>query len=116
MIMSYNTDKDDDNLEQVGFDHHGYLRNPKLWNEEMAEYLAEQEGLELNDTHWAILFALRQYYSTYESVPSMKSFVNYLKDDLKRPMNSAQLNNLFPRGPIAQGAKIAGLPKPRHCV
>lgn len=89
----------------------------KAWNEAMAEEIAQEEGLSLSPAHWEMLRALRQFYHQYATLPTMRAFLNYLQGecDLKE-IDSAQLYALFPKGPIIQGAKIAGLPKPKHCI
>ncbi len=99
------------------FNQNGYLLDLQMWNEALAEEIAEQECLTLSPAHWEILRALRQFYQQYATLPTMRAFLNYLQRecDLK-DIDSPQLYALFPKGPIAQGAKIAGLPKPKHCI
>ncbi len=95
----------------------GFLKDLNLWNEDLAKALAEIEGLTLTENHWKILSALREFYKQYALMPTMRAFLNYLHSQAGLPkMNSADLYALFPKGPILQGAKISGLPKPRHCI
>ncbi len=99
------------------FTKEGYLEDASLWTEALAIEIAQQEEITLTAQHWQILQALRQFYQQYAIMPTMRAFLKYLHQELKlNDLDSAQLYALFPKGPILQGAKIAGLPKPKHCI
>lgn len=99
------------------FTKEGYLEDHTLWTETLAIEIARQEGIELTPQHSQILHALRQFYQQYTLLPTMRAFLKYLHQELKlSDIDSAQLYALFPKGPILQGTKIAGLPKPKHCI
>ena len=99
------------------FSKEGYLEDASLWTEALAIEIAQQEAITLTSQHWQILQALRQFYQQYAIMPTMRAFLKYLQLELKlNDIDSAQLYALFPKGPILQGAKIAGLPKPKHCI
>jgi tRNA 2-thiouridine synthesizing protein E len=101
----------------IAFTQEGYLEDPSLWTEILAIEIAQQEGIELTSHHWQILHALRQFYQQYALLPTMRVFLKYLRQELKlSDIDSAQLYALFPKGPILQGTKIAGLAKPKHCI
>lgn len=101
----------------IGFTQEGYLEDASLWTEALANEIAQQEGICLTPQHSQILHALRQFYQQYAVMPTMRAFLKYLHQELKlSDLDSAQLYALFPKGPIIQGAKIAGLPKPKHCI
>jgi tRNA 2-thiouridine synthesizing protein E len=56
------------------FDEDGLLRNPEVWNEELAREIARREGVgELTDEHWDVIRALRGHYATYGVAPAMNS-------------------------------------------
>ncbi len=99
----------------IPFNKDGYLEDRSLWTEALAIEIAQQEGITLTSQHWQILQALRQFYEQYAIMPTMRAFLKYLQLELS-DIDSAQLYALFPKGPILQGAKIAGLPKPKHCI
>jgi tRNA 2-thiouridine synthesizing protein E len=104
-------------MSEILFNPEGYLLDPLKWNEALAEELAQLESLSLSEQHWQILRALRQFYQQYATLPTLRAFLNYLHRELNlNDIDSAQLYALFPKGPILQGAKIAGLPKPKHCI
>ncbi len=101
----------------ITFSKEGYLEDASLWTETLAIEIAQQEVITLTSQHWQILQALRQFYQQYAIMPTMRAFLKYLQLELKlNDIDSAQLYALFPKGPILQGAKIAGLPKPKHCI
>jgi tRNA 2-thiouridine synthesizing protein E len=101
----------------IPFNKDGYLEDFSLWTETLAIEIAQQEGITLTPLHWQILQALRQFYQQYAMMPTMRALLKYLQLELKLShLDSAQLYALFPKGPILQGAKIAGLPKPKHCI
>jgi len=49
----------------------GYLVDPTEWTEEMAQFLADQEGLgELTERHWDIINYLRdEYFNNNQNQP-----------------------------------------------
>ncbi len=99
------------------FSKDGYLIEEGLWTKSLAMKIAEQEAVTLTPLHWQIIQALRQFYQQYAIMPTMRAFLKYLHQESNlASVDSAQLYALFPKGPIVQGAKIAGLPKPKHCI
>lgn len=98
-------------------DPEGFLQNPEDWNEDIAAMLAKQDHLPLLDEHWFIIHFLRDYYAQFQHLPPMRIFIKLLCE--KNPsfvINSPVLYQLFPGGPLKQAAKLAGLPKPPHCI
>lgn len=105
------------NFLMIAFTPEGYLEDASLWTEDLAMEIATREGITLTTRHWQIIHALRQFYKQYAILPTMRAFLKYLQLELKlNDVDSAQLYALFPKGPILQGTKIAGLPKPKHCI
>ena len=98
-------------------DKDGYLLNIKDWNEQIAQKIAEQEKLSLTNDHWEVLLELRNFYDHYQRHPTLRVLINQLiKQDKMANITSTELYKLFPDGPIKQGSKIAGLPKPASCI
>ncbi|MGB0663243.1 MAG: TusE/DsrC/DsvC family sulfur relay protein [Pontibacterium sp.] len=101
----------------VALDKEGFLADLNDWNEEVAHWLAEQEGITLTPEHWEVMHALRDFYATYEVMPAMRPFVKYIGTTLgKEKGNSMYLLKLFPGSPAKFAAKLAGLPKPTNCL
>ena len=93
----------------------GRLQNLGDWNEKVASWLAESDGLTLKNTHWEILRLMRDYYRDYNIPPIKKLLKREIEARLPDGKNKASdnyLDKLFPHGVLIQGTKIAGLPIP----
>ncbi len=98
-------------------DKEGYLVNLQDWNREVANLIAEHEGIELNEVHWQVLEALREFYATTDVSPAMRPFVKLVGERVGAQVGSSiGLMQLFGPSPAKTAAKIAGLPKPTHCL
>ena len=103
--VAYDTDDD------------GYLTDLETWNEAVAGYMAEQEGIDMTEAHWEVVNFLRDYYQEYNIAPAIKILIKEMKKMFgPEKGNSAYLYDLYPAGPALQACKIAGLPKPTGCV
>ncbi len=98
-------------------DSEGYLAHLEEWNESVAAELARAEGIELTDEHWALVALTREFYRSYEVSPAMRVLVKHVRERLGEERgNSIYLMKLFPGSPAKLLAKIAGLPRPTHCL
>lgn len=98
-------------------DEEGYLSNLGDWNEAVAELLADNEGIELNEGHWEVIRFLREYFDEYGVAPAVRVLTKAIAKKLGADKgNSHYLYQLFPYGPAKQACKIAGLPKPTGCI
>ncbi len=95
----------------------GYLVNLDDWSEDVAKYLAEEEGVTLSDKAWDVINYLREeYFENNGNQPNERHMVKHFKDiwtDLDK-VDTKALYNLFPRGPAKEAGKIAGLPETRR--
>jgi len=53
-------------------DEEGYLVNLADWDENIAGYLAQEEKVEMTDSHWEVVNFLREYYSEYQIAPAIR--------------------------------------------
>jgi tRNA 2-thiouridine synthesizing protein E len=98
-------------------DPEGYLKNRLAWSAEIAQWLAAKEGIPLTPAHWEILILLRKFYDRYDHCPNNRILVNYIKKELgDEKGTSLYLLKLFPDAPAKRAARLAGLPKPTHCL
>lgn len=98
-------------------DEEGYLVDLSLWNKDLAELIAEDENIEMNDDAWEVVNFLRNYYEEYQIAPAVRVLTKAVKRKLGAEKgNSKYLYELFPYGPAKQACKIAGLPKPTGCI
>jgi tRNA 2-thiouridine synthesizing protein E len=58
--VTYETDED------------GYLANIDQWNEDAAKWLAEDEGVDMSESHWEVVNFLREYYEEYRIAPMIR--------------------------------------------
>lgn len=101
---------------RIELDESGHLLNLGDWNEEVAERLAEEEGVELIEEHWEIINFVRGYYQEFKFSPSYKVLIKGLAQKFGHDRyDGAYLYGLFPDGPARQSSRIAGLPKPCGC-
>jgi tRNA 2-thiouridine synthesizing protein E len=93
----------------------GFPYAPVDWTEELARKQAKSEGIELTEDHWELLRALQGYITRQERVHPRK-----LHDALEEKFHSKgglkYLYGLFPKGPIAQGCRLAGLEVPTGAI
>ncbi len=98
-------------------DREGYLVNLSDWSPEIAQELAQSEGIHLRAQHWELIELVRDFYQEYELSPSMRPLVKRVSILLgKEKGNSIYLLQMFPGNPAKTLAKIAGLPRPTHCI
>ena len=95
----------------VDVDPEGFLTDPAQWNEQIAEAIAEANGIpELTDRHWLVVRFMRDRYLATGAAPSIRS----LGKESGVPVK--ELYQLFPKGPAKLAARIGGIPKPKGCI
>jgi len=58
------------NGKNIRVDDKGYLVDTGMWNEDVAQALAQREGIDsLSKGQWEIVRQLREYYATYKVFP-----------------------------------------------
>ncbi len=101
----------------IELDDDGYLRDLAEWNEDVAQALAEREGLALEVAHWEVIHLLRDFYREFQLSPATRPLIKYVALKLGAEKgNSLHLNRLFNGTPAKLAAKLAGLPKPSNCL
>jgi tRNA 2-thiouridine synthesizing protein E len=103
--------------QTIATDQQGYLLDHKLWHENLAPLLAEQEQIILTQAHWEVIHFVRKFYLRYKTSPAIRALTKAMKEEFgEQKANSRYLYRLFPKGPAKQATKIAGLPKPARCI
>lgn len=101
----------DVNGKKVEVDEDGFLVTLDDWDEDVAKYMAEQEGVpELTEDHWKLIEYLKNYFKEYGIAPMVRKMTKESGYSLK------EIYDLFPSGPAKGACKVAGLPKPTGCV
>jgi len=97
-------------------DNQGFLKKNLQWSYELGVYMAQLDDIELTEEHWEIINYLREYYEVYNVAPPMRMIIRVFKKTFgEGNANSRYLYQLFPEGPMKQGSKYGGLPKPKNC-
>ena len=100
--MDYETDDD------------GFLLDPDDWTEEVAEFIANKEELELTEERWNLICIIRDYYYEYGAVPELRKILKQPKVELgPEKATRKYVYALFPYGYGQQGCKIAGMRQPK---
>jgi tRNA 2-thiouridine synthesizing protein E len=90
-------------------DGEGYLADPSMWNEEIAQEIAKRQfGIELTEAHWTCIRVVRKYYEKWSSLPMVKTIRE------EAGVDAQEFESLFRRGnSSARGVlcKISGLPR-----
>lgn len=90
---------------------------PEGWSRAGAEQMAKEDGLELTRDHWEVFDALQEYCNRHEcSKFSTRELHDALDEKFHAKGGYKYLFGLFPKGPIAQGCRMAGLEPPRGAV
>jgi tRNA 2-thiouridine synthesizing protein E len=89
-----------------------YLNDLETWSEDMARVQAKQEGIDLTEEHLDVICTLRDHFAECGPAPNARSLLRSLEDAYREQGGRKYLYSLFPRGPITQGCRLAGLPTP----
>jgi tRNA 2-thiouridine synthesizing protein E len=92
----------------------GHMLDLPEWNEYLAHDLAHDEGLELTEEHWDVIYFLRDKYREYGHEITARMLLKGLEEQFQGDGGRRHLFQLFPKGPVKQGSRIAGLPEPLH--
>ncbi|MBE0646170.1 MAG: TusE/DsrC/DsvC family sulfur relay protein [Bacteroidales bacterium] len=89
----------------------GFLTNPHIWNDDVAQLFARYDGIEsMNDKHWAIVRIIRRNFEDKGMAPMIRTICQETGVKLR------EIYDLFPLGPARGACRVAGLPKPDGCV
>jgi tRNA 2-thiouridine synthesizing protein E len=93
----------------------GYLENLDDWSEDLARFMAQNDGLELTDKHWDLIKYLREeYFNNGQNQPNTRTMVKEMGKKWGEKIQAKDLYDLFPQDPSKQGGRISGLPESRR--
>lgn len=102
------------NLE---LDQDGHLVDYTIWNEAIAQELANTLTLELTAWHFEVLHAVRQFYQQFGHSPTTRPLIKFLMKTVSSDINNAVLQDKFNTGLVARHlSRLAGIPKPPNCL
>jgi tRNA 2-thiouridine synthesizing protein E len=98
------------------FTKEGYLIKKEDWNEVICASIAEALGLLLTPLHLQLIHWARAYYQAHQRLPAMRPLLKLCQQTVDPTLDSLKMNTLFLGHPLSNLAKLAGLPKPLHCM
>lgn len=82
------------------------------WSRDKAIELARAEGLELSEPHFKVISFLQDHYVCHGRVAHARVLAAALDEHFTADGGRKTLYELFPRGPVTQGGRLAGVPVP----
>lgn len=91
---------------------------PIGWMPDDARSAAQEEGLVLTELHWQVIRALQDYFARQDETGIINRIELHdaLDEKFHHQGGFKFLYQLFPKGPVAQGCRIAGLTPPSGAV
>lgn len=97
--------------KSIEFDKDGFMRNPELWDKEVATAIASEEGIsDVSEKHWAIVNFIRDHWKEHDLAPPVRLICKDVG------LSVREIYKLFKSGPARGACRVAGLPKPDGCV
>lgn len=101
----------------LALDQDGHLVDYTLWNEDVAQQLANSLDLELEAWHLDVLHAVREFYQQFGHSPATRPLIKFLMKTVSPEINNAILQERFNTGLVARHlSRLAGVPKPANCL
>lgn len=109
------------NLATQNFERPGYETRPDPdfpqapidWSRKEAEAMAKAEGLAMTEEHWQVICALQEFYARHDGpTVNVRELHDALDESFHPEGGIKHLYELFPKGPVAQGCRLAGLQAP----
>lgn len=86
---------------------------PRDWHRGIAEAVAAADGLQLNSEYFDVIGALQAYYVAHQGARiNVRELHDALDEHFHTQGGIRYLYTLLPKGPIAQGCRLAGLDAP----
>ena len=94
-------------------DPEGNMYDLEHWSPLTVTQMAKDEGIdELTEAHWHVIYTLRNLYRQNGRASNVREVMHILEQDFVEEGGSRFLYELFPKGPISQGSRLAGVPAP----
>jgi TusE/DsrC/DsvC family sulfur relay protein len=84
------------------------------WSRQQGESAAREEGIVMTEEHWQVVDFLRDYYLRHGNSSNGREVAEALDAAFESRGGGAYLHGLFPKGPVAQGCRIGGVPMPSY--
>ena len=97
-------------LDTVEFDDDGFMVDANAWTPEIAQAIAEDQGITLTDRHWIVINFARKEFEENGEPPTLRRITK------RTEVNTKEIYQLFPGGPAKTASRISGLGKPTGCI
>ena len=94
----------------VELDDDGCLKDFSQWSVDVAQALAQREGIELTEEHLTVIQMIQTYYKKHNVAPILTMVAKECGKSFR------ELHRLFHKQPGKRAAKLAGLPKTTGCA
>lgn len=100
---------------EIRRDEGGYLVDPGDWDDEVARFLAAEQGLALSAEHWSVVTFMREFLEARGVMPDARFVFRFLGQSRGGGLaeGRARFFELFPYGYVGQACRIAGMRQPR---
>lgn len=96
-------------------DPEGNMYDLEHWSPLLVKQMAREEGIEeLTEAHWHVIYKLRNLYRDNGRATSAREVMHVLEQDFVDEGGRRFLYELFPKGPVSQGSRLAGVPAPPY--
>lgn len=92
----------------------GYLVNAQDWSKELAEHMANADGIELTDRHWDLINYLRDAYMTDGTQPNTRTIVKAMSKAWGEKLSQKDVYALFNGDPSKLAGRYAGAAESRR--
>ena len=104
-------------MSALRLDQDGHLVDHREWSPTTAQQMAKSLDLQLDDWHFEVLLALRNFYSEFGYAPATRPLIKYLSTMVNPEISNQLLMQKFNTGLVARHLnRLAGLPKPPNCL
>ncbi len=86
------------------------------WNRAKSLARAREEGVDLNDAHWAVVMFLRGHYLEHGLPIAARATAKALNIHFAVQGGNPYLHQLFPGGPVTQGSRFANVRTPAYAT
>lgn len=93
----------------LAFTDEGFLQDFNQWDKDIAQEIAQEENVQLEDKHWEMIDWLQTQHKN--EVP-----LTIRKVGKSGVVDIKGFYTLFPKAPLKTASKIAGIPKPVSCI
>lgn len=94
-------------------DPEGNMYDLEHWSPLTVTQMARDEGIdELTEAHWHVIYTLRNLYRQNGRAANVREVMHVLEQDFVEEGGRRFLYELFPKGPVTQASRLAGIPAP----